>query len=62
MNNEEAIKILDQMPISSDVNFEEIAEAIEMAIEALKREALVVKMKKAYYKELKKEADNETDN
>lgn len=48
MTNEDAIKILDQMPIPSHffrnikdiepVTFEEMAEAIEMAIEALKNE------------------------
>lgn len=38
MTNKEAIKILEEMPIASIVHFEEIAEAIEIAVEALKSE------------------------
>ena len=54
MTNEKAIKILDNMPIPSHyfildkepITFEEMAEAIEMAIEALKNERPKGKCKK----------------
>ena len=38
MTNEDAIKILEEMPIASNVHFEAIAEAIEIAIKALRNE------------------------
>lgn len=40
MTNEEAIKILDQMPIAASFNFtfEEMAEALQMATKSLKNE------------------------
>lgn len=46
MTNEEAIKILDQMPIPASLNFtfEEMAEALQMAIEALKMPTVAEKI------------------
>lgn len=38
MTNEEAIKILEEMPIASNVHFEEIAEALNLAIKSLENE------------------------
>lgn len=63
MNNEEAIELLSEWTerrvFRSLEHKESIVKAVNLAIEALKREALVEKMKKAYYKELEKEADND---
>ena len=61
MTNVEAIERLEWVKkrISEITYSPESFEAINMAIEALRREALVDKMTKAYYKELRGEADNE---
>lgn len=61
MTNEEAIKRLEWVKkrISEITYSPESFEAINMAIETLRREVLVDKMTKAYYKELREEANNE---
>lgn len=60
MTNEEAIEIIKSYKYEHAVGgYLKVNEAFDMAIEALRREALVEKMTKAYYKELRGEANND---
>lgn len=69
MTNEEAINVLTlhkenwerllREHIAEQQEGNEMVEALGKAIEALRKQVLVEKMNKAYYKELRREADNE---
>ena len=68
MTNEEAINVLTlhkenwerllREHIAEQQEGNEMVEALGKAIEALRKQVLVEKMNKAYYKELRREADN----